>query len=214
MKALILGSTGAVGKEILKQLLMDPDCEKVYTIGRRKPTTVHDKLTSFEVDLDRLTELPDMDADTLFVAFGTTLKVAGSKENQKRIDVEIPSKIMDLASKRGIKKCGLVSALGVSENSPFFYSRMKAELDRNARSTNFDHLVLIKPSVLDSNRTESRFGEKISIVIGNLIAKTGLINSYKPVKVEAVANALIQGLKKEGKGVEEILNSQIPNFKY
>ena len=210
MKALILGSTGLVGKEILDLLLMDPDCERIYTVGRRSPGINDPKLTSYEVDLESLSALPQMDIDTLFVAFGTTIKTAGSQKRQEYIDVEIPTKIMDLAFKAGVDRCALVSAVGVSESSPFFYSRMKAKLDKNAQQIGFGHLVLIKPSVLDGDRKEKRFGEKLSISIGNFLGKTGLLNAYRPVHVRLVAGAMINAIKKGGKGTEEISNAEIP----
>jgi uncharacterized protein YbjT (DUF2867 family) len=115
-----------------------------------------------------------------------------------------------LAFEQGTRKCALVSALGVSGSSPFFYSRMKARLDNNAINMGFDHLVLVKPSVLDGDRKEKRTGEKISIVLGNLIGRSGLINAYRPVKVKNVAAAMIQKIKENKSGVEEISNAQIP----
>lgn len=210
MKALILGSTGAVGSEILGLLLKDPSCEKIYTIGRRLPGVTDPKLTTFVLDIERVDQLPEMDADTLLIAFGTTLRIAGSKERQEFIDVEIPTKIMKLALGAGIMKCALVSAVGVSESSPFFYSRMKARLDKNAQETGFSKLVIVKPSVLDGVREDKRLGERVSIVIGNFLGKTGLINAYRPVKTAHVAAAMIQKVKEADTGISEVSNAQIP----
>lgn len=210
MKALLLGSTGLVGAEILTFLLEDPDFKSVHIIGRRNPFPEHSKLFFHQMDLEKNQSLPKIDADVLFIAFGTTLKSAGSKEKQEFIDVDIPTKIMQSAYEQGTRKCALVSAVGVSENSPFFYSRMKARLDRNATNIGFDHLVLVKPSVLDGERKEKRTGEKLSIVVGNILGKTGLINAYRPVKVQDVAAAMIRRIKLEKDGVEEVSNAQIP----
>ena len=210
MNTLLLGSTGLVGREILRLLIEDPHCEKIYTIGRRLPEFTHPKLTSFTVDLENNGPLPEMDVDTLFVAFGTTIKTAGSQKRQELIDVEIPTRVMQWAKKGGVKRCALVSAVGVSERSPFFYSRMKARLDRNARETGFDQLVIVKPSVLDGARKEKRTGEKLSIAIGNLLGRTGLFNAYRPVRVEKVAAAMIYSINEKGSAYTEIGNSQIP----
>jgi uncharacterized protein YbjT (DUF2867 family) len=210
MKALLLGGTGLVGAQILDLLLNDPDYKSVHVIARREIMVKHPKLIFHRIDPENLETLPSIHADVLFIAFGTTLKVAGSKERQEFIDVEIPSKFMRLAFEQGTRKCALVSALGVSGSSPFFYSRMKARLDNNAINMGFDHLVLVKPSVLDGDRKEKRTGEKISIVLGNLIGRSGLINAYRPVKVKNVAAAMIQKIKENKSGVEEISNAQIP----
>lgn len=210
MKALLLGGTGLVGGEILTLLLQDTNYESVHVIGRNHPKIEHPKLIFHQADLENLKELPEIGADVLFVAFGTTLKIAGSKERQELIDVEIPTKIMKLAFEQGTKKCALVSAVGVSEKSPFFYSRMKARLDRQAKEIGFNHLVIVKPSMLDGDRKEKRVGEKLSIKIGNFLGKTGLINAYRPVKARAVAASMIYRINMGLDEFEELTNKQIP----
>lgn len=210
MRALLLGGTGAVGKELLDLLLEDSSYESVHVLSRRELAINHTKIVVHLVDLEKLQILPKIDADVLYVAFGTTLKLAGSKERQELIDVEIPLKIMRLAFEQGTKKCALVSVVGVSEKSPFFYSRMKARLDRQAKEIGFDHLIIAKPSMLDSVRSEKRAGEQFSIILGNWLGKTGLINAYRPVKVRAVAAAMIYKVNIGIGGFEEISNKQIP----
>ncbi|MFN5878345.1 MAG: hypothetical protein ACK44B_05745, partial [Flavobacteriales bacterium] len=145
-------------------------------------------------------------------AFGTTLKKAGSQAKQWEIDVDIPTNIMKLAKESGIENCVLVSALGVSKKSPFFYSKMKAQLDDNAESMGFKKLILVKPSVLEGPRVEKRVMEEWTITIGNLIGKTGLINKYKPVEAINVAKAMIQGLIDLPDGTHEISSDEIHEY--
>lgn len=108
MKALLLGGTGLVGGEILRLLLQDENYESVHVIGRHRPVVDHTKMIFHLADLENLQTLPKIDADVLYIAFGTTLKIAGSKERQELIDVEIPVRIMRLAFEQGTKKCALV----------------------------------------------------------------------------------------------------------
>jgi hypothetical protein len=171
------------------------------------------KVVNHCVDYNTLKELPIHHIpDVLFVAFGTTLKKAGSKEEQLKIDVTIPTKIMKLARDVGVKNCVLISALGVSLKSPFFYSRMKAQLDENAKQLGFDKLVIIKPSVLDGLRQEKRAGEKISIQIGNVLGKSGLIDKYKPVKSLNVAKCMIQTNLELANGYHEVHSGEINTY--
>lgn len=137
---------------------------------------------------------------------------AGSQAKQIEIDVTIPTKVMELAKIHGIEKCVLISSLGVSAKSPFFYSRMKAQLDENARKIGFDELIIIKPSMLDGNRTEKRLGEKLSISIGNFLGKTGLINKYRPVEVINVAKCMIQSIIELPNGTFEIPSNEIVDY--
>jgi uncharacterized protein YbjT (DUF2867 family) len=210
MKALILGATGLVGNELLELLEEDARFEKIELVSRRELELKDMKIINHIVDFEHLNELPIAnDIDVLFIAFGTTIKTAGSKEMQWKIDVDIPTRIMKLAHQKGVKHCVLISALGVSDKSPFFYSRMKAAMDKHARQVGFEKLIIIKPSVLDGFRKEERVGERISIAIGNVLGKTGLIEKYKPVPVVNVAKCMIQSYLEFPKGTHEVHSGQI-----
>ena len=213
MIALILGGTGLVGSQLVQLLIEDTRFETVELLTRRELDERELKVLTHVVDFNNLENLPlTSKVDILFIAFGSTMKKAGSKAKQIEIDVDIPTKVMQLAKKYGIEKCVLISSLGVSAKSPFFYSRMKAQLDENARKIGFDELIIIKPSMLDGNRTEKRLGEKLSISIGNFLGKTGLINKYRPVEVINVAKCMIQSIIELPNGTFEIPSNEIIDY--
>ncbi len=210
MRALILGGTGLVGNQLVKLLLDNKRFETVEILTRRELEQRNSKILIHFVDFSNLEGIIlKSNVDVLFVAFGTTLKKAGSQAKQVEIDVDIPTKVMELAKKNGVKKCVLVSSLGVSTKSPFFYSRMKAQLDENAKKIGFEQLILIKPSVLDGQRSENRLGERLFVSIGNMIGRTGLINSYRPVEAINVAKCMIQSVIELPNGIHEISSNQI-----
>lgn len=207
MNALILGASGLVGHELLELLIMDGRFSKIDLLSRRELDLRSLKVTNHVVNFETINSLPDINhPDVLFITFGTTIEKAGSKRNQFAIDVEIPSKIMQLAQNIGMQKCVLVSALGVTKYSPFFYSRMKANLEERSKKIGFDQLIIIKPSVLEGARLEKRKGEELSVVFGNALAKTGLIDKYKPVRAIDLAKCMIQSLFEVGNGVH-VFNS-------
>lgn len=212
MKAVVLGSTGLVGEELLKLLVKNSYFEEILLINRRKGRIISEKVSEQIVDFKDLSNLNFSQIDVLFIAFGTTLKTAGSKENQWKIDVEIPSKVMGIAREQGVENCVLISSLGVSKKSLFFYSRMKAQLDENAKNCGFKKLVIVKPSVLDGDRKEKRAGEKLSIQLGNWLGATGLINVYRPVKAINVAATMIQGFNESTEEYTEIVSKDIPTI--
>ena len=213
MTALILGGTGLVGNQLVQLLIEDKRFETVELLTRRELDQRELKVLTHVVDFHNIENLPlNSKVDVLFIAFGSTIKKAGSQEKQVEIDVDIPTKVMQLAKKHGIEKCVLISSLGVSAKSPFFYSRMKAQLDENARKIGFDELIIIKPSMLDGNRTEKRLGEKLSISIGNSLGKTGLINKYRPVEVINVAKCMIQSIIELPNGTFEISSNEIIDY--
>jgi uncharacterized protein YbjT (DUF2867 family) len=207
MNALILGASGLVGHELLELLIMDGRFSKIDLLSRRELDLRSLKVTNHVVNFEAINSLPDINhPDVLFITFGTTIKKAGSKKNQFAIDVEIPSKIMRLAQNIGMQKCVLVSALGVTKYSPFFYSRMKANLEERSKKIGFDQLIIIKPSVLEGARLEKRKGEELSVVVGNALARTGLIDKYKPVMAIDLAKCMIQSLFEVGNGIH-VFNS-------
>ncbi|WP_206170774.1 hypothetical protein [Phragmitibacter flavus] len=54
MKALIIGATGATGKDLVQVLLHDPDYTKVVTFVRRPSGQSHPKLTEILTHFNHL----------------------------------------------------------------------------------------------------------------------------------------------------------------
>ena len=72
---LLAGASGLVGQAILHGLLADDSVAGVHSLGRRELPLPHPKLTQHRVDFTALPSLPRL--DEVFVALGTTFKVAG-----------------------------------------------------------------------------------------------------------------------------------------
>ncbi len=213
MKAIVLGASGLVGSELVRQLIEDQRFEKVYLLSRKSLDFHSTKIENYTIDFEKIDSFPfENQVDTLFIAFGTTKAIAGSKEKQFDIDVEIPSKIMTLAKAAGVRNCVLISSMGVSKKSLVFYSRMKAELDERAKKMNFEKLIILKPSMLDGDRKEKRAGEKFGISLLNLIGKIGLIENYKPIRIEKVANCMRSVVFDLPNGIHELVSKQLQTY--
>jgi len=83
---IIAGATGLVGSEILGGLLADEGVANVHSFGRKAPEIEHPKLTPHVVEFTALPSLPV--ADELYLALGTTIKVAGSQRAFRAIDYD------------------------------------------------------------------------------------------------------------------------------
>lgn len=194
--ALVLGGTGLVGRELVKQLLDDPYFSQVKVFGRRKTGLQHEQLVEIAIDFHRSEDWRDeLVGDVIFSAFGTTLRKAGSKENQYQIDYHFQYQVIRLAFENAVPDCVLVSAPGASIGSKIFYNRMKGELDRDVAKLGFDRLVLIKPSILSGQREEIRVGEQVGVFIGHLLAWIPGIRNYRPIPAKVVAGAMIHAVK-------------------
>ena len=81
MKALIIGATGATGKDLLSQLLADDTYAEVHCFVRKPLALTHPKLHAHVVDFDTPEAWADLvRGDVAFSCLGTTLAVAGSKD--------------------------------------------------------------------------------------------------------------------------------------
>ena len=190
--ALLLGATGLVGSQLLELLLADDRFEKVTAILRRESGSEHEKLNEIIVDFDSPEDWAGLvKGDVLFSAFGTTLKKAGSKEAQYKIDYHYQYLVARLAAANAVPDCILVSAPGADSGSRIFYNRMKGDLDRDVSKLGFDKLRIIQPSLLTGVRDENRTGEKIGAVIGNALLWIPGLRKYRPISGLTVAKAMI-----------------------
>ncbi len=129
--AVIIGSTGAVGKEILNEVLNQDYYNKVYTLGRKSIERFpdNDKLEKIVVDFENLDFNTDiLNGSDVFAALGTTIKIAKTKENQKKIDVDYTVNFAKLCGGK-VKSFNVVSALGATSKSKNFYTSIKGKLE-------------------------------------------------------------------------------------
>lgn len=193
LTAIVLGATGATGSELLTHLLQDPDFSKVIVFARRSSNISDPKLELHIVDFDQPSTWHHLiQGDVLFSAMGTTLRQAGSKDAQYKIDYTYPYEAAKSASEHGVKNYVLVSAYGANAKSPFFYPRMKGELDAAVQQLSFEHIHIFRPGVLWRQADKLRPVEKISIVIVNALNTLGLLKSQKPMPVALLAEKMIK----------------------
>jgi uncharacterized protein YbjT (DUF2867 family) len=206
-KALVLGASGLVGGHLLQQLLDSDHYDQVVSLGRRPLDIQHPKLVQETLDFDQ----PDpvkIVGDDLFCALGTTLKKAGSKAAQYRIDCLYPYEIGCIAKQNGVRSYLLVSSVGADANSSNFYLRTKGDLEKRIEGLGFECFVAARPSFLLGDRTEFRLGEKIGIVMVQFLAPI-IPKSYRGVQAASVAKALIQAANGNLSGTRFLENTEL-----
>jgi len=190
MKALVIGATGATGKDLVNILLQDAYYTEVVIFVRRASGVIHPKLIEIITDFDKLEEVAGhIKGDVLFSCLGTTLKAAGSKDKQWNIDFEIPSKFAAMARGNGVPKIVLLSAYGASATSKVFYSCIKGKLEDKINSLAFDQYIIFRPGLLLRKHTD-RIGERITSVLIKFLNGLGIIRKFRPLPTSTLAEKL------------------------
>ena len=185
--ALLVGGSGLIGGFLLKRLLDSPAYARVTVWARRPLELIHPKLAVEIVDFAKLDERR-VDAEDVFCCLGSTIKAAGSQDAFRRVDHDYPVALAKAAARDGAKRMLVVSALGASPRSGVFYNRVKGEMEAAMRAAGVAQTSLFRPSLLSGPRKEERTGEKIGLVIGNLLGP--LLCKYRPIHADLVAAAM------------------------
>ena len=209
MKALVIGATGAVGKDLVGQLLKDDSFDRVDVFVRREVKVSSPKLVTHVVDFDHPETWSDLlTGDVLFSCLGTTIKAAGSQDAQWKVDYTYQYEAAKAARENGVLKYVLVSSIGASSKSKIFYSRMKGALEDAVKGLGFPGCFILQPPSL-VRKGSDRFGEKAGVAVLKALNAIGLMRSWKPMPTEEVAAAMIRLAKSDKTGTNIITSQEI-----
>ncbi|MBG9374638.1 NAD(P)H-binding protein [Panacibacter sp. DH6] len=212
MKALVIGATGATGRDLVNILLNDPAYTAVVIFVRRSTGIVHHKLSEVITDFSNLLNISSaVNGDVWFSVLGTTLKVAGTKEKQWQIDHDIPLNFATIAKQNGVKKGVLLSAWGAAATSNIFYSKMKGRLEDAIAGLSFEALIIFRPGLLLRENTD-RTGERVSAAVLKFFNGIGLFQKFKPLPTTVLAAKLAKAPKKILQGKHIIALKEIFDF--
>jgi uncharacterized protein YbjT (DUF2867 family) len=189
--ALLAGSTGLVGRALLPLLLASPRYVQVHALVRRSGLPSQARLQIHEVDFQALPALPPV--DDVFIALGTTIKVAGSQAAFRQVDFDAVVNTARAAHAAGATRLTVVSALGADAHSRVFYNRVKGEMQEAVAALGYQSVVIVQPSLLLGDR--SALGQPVraaEVWGGRLLG--WLPRSVRPIAASQVAQALLRAL--------------------
>lgn len=208
--AFIAGASGLVGSHLLQLLLSGDRYSMVYAVTR-KPLTDHPKLIQITGNMADVATYADVRADDVFCCLGTTIAVAGSKENFRKVDFVFPTVIAITLREKGARQFLIVSALGASKRSSIFYNRVKGEVEEAISQSGYPILHIFRPSLLLGERSEKRKGEDAAKVFykifGFLIPK-----KYKGIEASRVAKSMYHYASLDQPGVQIHESAEMQNF--
>ncbi|CBJ28509.1 conserved unknown protein [Ectocarpus siliculosus] len=168
-KAVVFGSTGAVGKEVVRALAESEQCQSVVAVVRRltpvsewrgdaaKSKTSGSDANFNKVEVKRInydtleTSLPEQEMrgkQVVFYCLGTTRSDAGSAANFKKVDFSYLEGVCQLCRVAGVDHFSLVSSQGASASSPLLYPKVKGQCEKLVRSAGYPHTSIWRPGLL------------------------------------------------------------------
>ncbi|HJW12263.1 MAG TPA: NAD(P)H-binding protein [Albitalea sp.] len=210
--ALLAGTTGLIGRALLPLLIESPTYARVHALLRRPAPSLStsDKLALHTVDFNALPPLPHV--DDVFIALGTTIKVAGSEAAFRHVDFDAVVNTARAARSAGATRLAVVSALGADANSRIFYNRVKGEMQQAISQLGYASVVIAQPSLLVGDRSAlgqpTRPGEVwVARLLGPVM---GLVPaSVRPIAAATVAHALLRALHEDRPGVRLLRSGQM-----
>ena len=193
--ALVFGSSGLVGEQLVLQLIQNNSFQKIKLFVRKKPNIQNPKIEIIETQFDNLELLSlEIKGDDCFFCIGTTKKNSPEKSEYQRVELDLPKKIANLAKQNEVQSFIFVSSGYANSKSSGDYLRFKGLVEEELISLNFNNLGILRPSFLLGNRKEKRIGEKIGIIIFQILSPLmrGPLKRMKPIHVKTVAGAMIK----------------------
>lgn len=228
--AILSGTSGLIGMQLLHQLLKNSKVDYVLSVGRRKLALKHQKLIQLEGNMTDLefwdwqdqinsqslggeyqalvSAMESGDAAILgFCSLGTTIKNAGSKEAFYAVDHDLVLFFAKWLKKLGCSKFMVVSAMGADATSSIFYNQVKGKTENDLQEVGFEQLHVFRPSLLLGNRSEFRFGEQVASILMKPLVWLRLFKNFRPIYDHQVAKSMVKVALGEKKSKFEIYSS-------
>jgi uncharacterized protein YbjT (DUF2867 family) len=213
-RALIAGASGLVGGEVLRRLLSGANHPQVHALVRRPlagpgldAAAAAGRLVQHTVDFATLARWRDFPpVDDVFVCLGTTLRAAGSHAAFRRVDFDAVVAVARIARRHGATRLAVVSALGADPGSRVFYNRVKGESE--LARLDYPSLIVLRPSLLDGPRTETRPGERAALLLSRPFARL-IPARLRPVPASAVARCMVDAMRDPQPGLRIIESDRI-----
>ena len=192
--ALVFGSSGLVGGHLLSQLIENDNYNKIKIFVRSEPEINDPKVEIIKTDFNNLeNHKEDIKGDDCFFCIGTTKQNSPDKNEYKRVELEVPKQIAQIAKSNLVNSFVFISSGYADPKSSGDYLKFKGEVEEELKRLNFPKLGIMRPSFLLGDRKEKRIGEKIGIFVFKLLSPLflGPLKKMKPIHSATVAKAMI-----------------------
>jgi uncharacterized protein YbjT (DUF2867 family) len=193
--AVIVGSTGAIGRQLVPLVQASPRFDKLVVLHHRP--TPYARMPKFDERIVDFTRLPapadGEDIEAVFCCIGTTQKKAGSTEAFQRVDRDIPIALARWAAANGATTFVGISSVDARASARSVYLKTKGQMEAGVAGAGLGSAYILRPSVLAGERDEYRLAERVAnrvlAVIGPIM--DGPLRKYRAVHTKTVAKAML-----------------------
>lgn len=204
-QVLITGSTGLVGGHLLHLLLQEPRIYSIAAPTRRPLEGLPEVFNPHDPQLSDALAQVTTPFDIVFCCLGSTLREAGSKEAFIQSDYTLVVDTALTGLRLGAKHMLVVSAMGANVHSPFFYSRVKGEMEKALIAQQWPRLTIARPSMLVGERHKKRLNESLLAPLFSFLP-----GNWKSIKARDVAQAMLtQALSPEREPVTILSSGEL-----
>ena len=192
--ALLFGASGLVGGHLLNELIKENYYSKIKIFVRSEPKISDPKIEIIRTDFNNLqNHKEEIKGDDCFLCIGTTKQNSPDKNEYRRVELEMPKEIAQIAKSNSVNSFIFVSSGYADSKSSGDYLKFKGQVEEELKRLNFTKLGIMRPSFLMGNRKEKRIGEKIGILVFKLLSPLllGPLKKMKPINSEIVAKAMV-----------------------
>ena len=192
--ALLFGASGLVGNHLLNQLISNNNYSKIKLFVRTSIDISDPKIEIIQTDFNNLeNHREDIKGDDCFFCIGTTKQNSPDKSEYRRVELEVPKQIAQIAKSNSVNSFVFVSSGYADPKSSGDYLKFKGEVEEELKRLNFPKLGIMRPSFLLGDRKEKRVGEKIGIFVFKLLSPLflGPLKKMKPIHSATVAKGMI-----------------------
>ena len=163
--ALVFGSSGLIGGHLLYQLIENDNYNKIKLFVRSETSINEPKIEIIKTDFNYLeNHKEDIKGDDCFFCIGTTKQNSPDKNEYRRVELDIPKKIAQIARTNSVNSFIFISSIYANPKSSGDYVKFKGLVEEELKKLNFSNLGILRPSFLMGDRKENRVGEKMGIL--------------------------------------------------
>jgi oxidoreductase len=226
LKAVVIGASGAVGREVVDCLIDSGKWAVITIIGRRKidrwnslplsETKINfvnmENLDILGENVEKMTKLyPELN----FEGYSAVFNCLGSRtkygdEIFKKVDYTYVIYSAELCTKFNIPHFAHVTSNGANSKSCFKYLRVKGEVEDKLFSLNIKNLTILRPGFIKNRDNDERFVEQMFGCINKIFC-----GCFTSVEAKQIAKAMVYDSEtflldeKKNGSFEKLENSKI-----